>query len=132
VAAPVQRNALSLEPDPADGRSATAARRLLDRVLGRGGRTDRSRREAALRRGAAATGAFPEPAGDDGLGPATGLVDKVARHAYRVTEEDIAEARAGGYTEDELFDLTVTTAIGAGFSRRAIGRDAVARWEARR
>lgn len=128
----MQRNALSLEPDPADGRSAVAARRLLDRVLGRRGRTDRARREAALHRGAAVTGAFPEPADADTLGAAAGLVDKIARHAYRVTEQDIADARAGGLGEDELFDLTVATAIGAGFSRRAIGRDAVARWEARR
>jgi hypothetical protein len=130
VAAPVQRQALSFEPDAADGRSAAAGRKLLDCVLGRRGRAERARREEALRRGAAATGAFPQPE-DDGLGAARGLVDKIARHAYRVTEEDIAEARAGGWSEDELFDVTVATALGAGFSRRAIGRDAVARWEAR-
>lgn len=89
------------------------------------------RREAALRRGAAATGAFPAPE-DEGVGAADRLVDTVARHAYRVTEEDIAEARAGGWSEDELFDAIVATALGAGLSRRAIGRDAVARWEAGR
>ena len=131
VAAPVQREAVAFEPDSADGRSAAAARKLLDSVLGRRGRADRARREEALHRGAAATGAFPEPE-DDGLGAARTLVDKIARHAYRVTDEDIAEARAGGWSEDELFDLTVATALGAGLSRRAIGRDAVARWEARR
>lgn len=131
MAAPVQGQALSLEPDAADGGAAAAARKLLDSVLGRRGRADRALREAALRRGAAATGVFPEPDGD-GLGAAEPLVDKVARHAYRVTDEDIAAARAGGWSEDEIFDAIVATALGAGFSRRAIGRDLVDRWEARR
>lgn len=127
----MKRQALSFDLDPADGPTVAAARRLLDCVLGRRGRAERAQREEALRRGAAATGAFPEPAGDS-LGAAGPLVDKVARHAYRVTDEDVAAARAGGWSEDELFDAIVATAVGAGFSRRAIGRDAVDRWEARR
>lgn len=120
-------------PDAGDGTSAAAARTLLDCVLGRAGRTDRAVREAALRRGAAATGALPHGDDDgDALGAAEPLADKVARHAYRVTHEDVAAARAGGWSEDELFDLIVSTAVGAGLARRAIGREAVARWEARR
>ena len=48
-----------------------------------------------------------------GLGePLGALVDKVARHAYRVTDEDIAAARASGLSEDQLFELVVCAAIG--------------------
>jgi hypothetical protein len=124
-------SALSLEPDPADGLSAKRARKLIDGVLGRAGGADRPRRLAALRRGAAATGAVPDPSADE-LGAAAGLVDKVALHAYRITEDDVAALKRAGVSEDEAFDLIVATAVGAGMARRAIGRDAVDSWERRR
>jgi alkylhydroperoxidase family enzyme len=44
--------------------------------------------------------------------PLSTLVDKVARHAYRVTDEDIAAARASGLSEDEVFEIVVCAAIG--------------------
>ncbi|MDB4960300.1 MAG: hypothetical protein JWP01_299 [Myxococcales bacterium] len=44
--------------------------------------------------------------------PARVLIDKVARTAYKVTDEDIAAARAGGLSEDEIFELTICAAIG--------------------
>jgi alkylhydroperoxidase family enzyme len=44
--------------------------------------------------------------------PARVLIDKVARHAYKVADEDIAAARAGGLSEDEIFELTVCAALG--------------------
>jgi alkylhydroperoxidase family enzyme len=40
------------------------------------------------------------------------LIDKVARHAYKVTDEDIATARASGLSEDQIFELVVCAAIG--------------------
>jgi alkylhydroperoxidase family enzyme len=48
-----------------------------------------------------------------GLGePLSTLIDKVARHAYRVTDEDIASARASGLSEDQIFEIVVCAAIG--------------------
>jgi hypothetical protein len=44
--------------------------------------------------------------------PLRTLIDKVAKHAYRVTDEDIAAARAAGLSEDEIFELVVCAAIG--------------------
>ena len=128
MATPVERKSLTIEPDASGGPPAKAARRLIDAVLGRPGRADPSRRLAALRHGAAATGAVAEP-GLEELGDAAGLVDKVARRAYTVTDEDIALAKRGGYTEAEVFDLIVSAAVGAGLARRAVGRSAVDRWE---
>jgi alkylhydroperoxidase family enzyme len=46
-------------------------------------------------------------------------VDKVRKHAYRVTDEDVAQLRARGYTEDQLFELTIAASLGAGLARRA-------------
>ena len=40
------------------------------------------------------------------------LVDKVARHAYRVTDEDITAVRASGLSEDQVFEIVVCAAIG--------------------
>ncbi|MGA9718449.1 MAG: hypothetical protein WBQ79_09235 [Acidobacteriaceae bacterium] len=45
-------------------------------------------------------------------GPLGALVDKVARHAYRVTDEDIAAARASGLSEDQVFEMVVCADIG--------------------
>jgi len=48
-----------------------------------------------------------------GLGePLRKLIDKVARHAYRVTDEDIDGARASGLSEDQIFEIVVCAAIG--------------------
>jgi hypothetical protein len=44
--------------------------------------------------------------------PLRTLVDKVAKHAFRVTEQDIAAARASGLSEDQIFELVVCAAIG--------------------
>jgi hypothetical protein len=41
------------------------------------------------------------------------LVEKVAKHASRVTEDDIRAARAAGYSEDQVFELVVCAAVGA-------------------
>jgi hypothetical protein len=49
-----------------------------------------------------------------------------------MTDEDIAEARQAGLRDDELFELIVATAVGAGMARRSLGLAAVASWEERR
>jgi len=45
-------------------------------------------------------------------GPVASLVDKVARHADRVTDEDIAAARRSGLSEDQVFEMVVCAAVG--------------------
>src|SRR3954470_19553282 len=109
---------------------AKAAAELVGGVLGSRARSAGLLRLAALSHGSAAACAVEgEPAGDfgDELGA---LVHKVARHAYRVTDEDVVAARDAGWSEDELFEQIVATATGAGLARRELGRSAVARWEA--
>jgi alkylhydroperoxidase family enzyme len=48
-----------------------------------------------------------------GLGePMRTLIEKVAYHAYRVTDEDVAAARAADLSEDQIFEIVVCAAIG--------------------
>jgi alkylhydroperoxidase family enzyme len=49
---------------------------------------------------------------------------KVAEHAHAVNDEDIAGLHRAGYTDDQIFEATVSAALGAGLSR--LGRILVA------
>jgi len=51
--------------------------------------------------------------------------EKVARHAYRITDADIASLRAAGYSDDAIFEVTVAVALGVGLLRRDAGLGAV-------
>ena len=44
--------------------------------------------------------------------PLRELIDKVAHHAYTVTDQDVAVARAAGLSEDQIFEVVVCAAIG--------------------
>ena len=46
-------------------------------------------------------------------------VEKVRRHAYETTDRDIAELKEAGFSEDEIFEHTVSAAAAAGFERLA-------------
>jgi alkylhydroperoxidase/carboxymuconolactone decarboxylase family protein YurZ len=78
----------------------TQARKdLVARILEGDGGASRSRRRAAFDNAGLAE-------------PLAGLINKVAKQAYKVTDEDIAAARASGLTEDQIFELVVCAAIG--------------------
>jgi alkylhydroperoxidase family enzyme len=49
-----------------------------------------------------------------GTGPdqARALIEKVTNHAYKVTDADIAAAKAAGLSEDQIFELVVCAAVG--------------------
>ena len=44
-------------------------------------------------------------------------VKKVALHAYKVTDEDIEALKKAGYSEEALFEITMSAALGAGRAR---------------
>jgi alkylhydroperoxidase family enzyme len=56
------------------------------------------------------SGSKERPVDGDERGSA--LVDKVARHAWKVTDADVAAAKAAGLSEDEIFELVVCAAYG--------------------
>jgi alkylhydroperoxidase family enzyme len=44
-------------------------------------------------------------------------VQKVAKSAYTVTDEDVQMLLQAGYSEEHIFELTVSAALGAGLTR---------------
>ena len=44
-------------------------------------------------------------------------LEKVVLHAYKTTDQDIEQLKNFGYTEDEIFELTISAAFGAGYAR---------------
>jgi hypothetical protein len=56
-------------------------------------------------------------AGRNVSGPLGSYVRKVAEHAYEITDEDVASLHAANYTDDEIFEATVSAALGAGLCR---------------
>ena len=90
-----------------------ARRALLARILEGDGRAPLAQRRAAF--------------DNAGLSePLSTLIDKVARHAYRITDEDIAAARTAGLSEDQIFELVVCAAIGQATRQYETALDALA------
>lgn len=48
-------------------------------------------------------------------------IEKVDKHAYKITDEDIQALLEAGYTEDQIFEATVAAALGAGMKRLRAG-----------
>jgi len=59
--------------------------------------------------------------------PVNTLIDKVANHAYRVTDEDIAAVHAAGFSEDQIFEIVVCAAVGQASRQYTSALDALAR-----
>jgi alkylhydroperoxidase family enzyme len=53
-------------------------------------------------------------------------LDKVRRGAYAVTDRDVVELKEAGYSEDEIFEHTVSAAVAAGLERLTAGLDTLA------
>jgi alkylhydroperoxidase family enzyme len=48
-------------------------------------------------------------------------VKKVALYAYKITDEDVAALGEAGYSEDAIFEITVSAALGVGMVRLECG-----------
>ncbi|HEX6702618.1 MAG TPA: hypothetical protein VF101_17965 [Gaiellaceae bacterium] len=48
-------------------------------------------------------------------------VTKVRESAYAITDADMADVRAAGYSEDAIFEATLAAAVGAGLERYNAG-----------
>ncbi len=89
--------------------------RLVGTVLSGPGKTTSELRRAVEAR----AGALSGRQGTDEMVPdeLSDWVEKVARHAYRTTDEDIELLKTAGYSEDQIFELTVAAALGASRAR---------------
>lgn len=92
---------------------AANIQRLFDAVQFAPGETDSSFRRAIEEQSAAMSMHASEPMQE--MPPElASYVNKVALHAYKVTDEDIEALRRVGYSEDAIFEITLSAAIGAG------------------
>jgi alkylhydroperoxidase family enzyme len=57
---------------------------------------------------------------------AAAYVDKVVRHAYRVTDADVEALIRSGWSEAQVLELTIAAALGAGRRRLDAGIAALA------
>ena len=55
-------------------------------------------------------------------------MDKIALHAYKITDEDVDVLRAAGFSEDRIFELTISAALSAGIERLKFGMAALTVW----
>ena len=95
------------------GKYAALTERALDAAFNTPGPTPAALRRQVLERAAQLgnRGASPLP------GPVGTYVDKVALHAYKVTDADVAALKAAGHTDDAMFEVTVAAAVGAALAR---------------
>ncbi|HET9387036.1 MAG TPA: hypothetical protein VFO67_18015 [Gemmatimonadales bacterium] len=87
-------------------------RRLVEAVINTPGDTSADLRRAVLERAT----------GPGSLGP---YVSNVARHAYQITDTDVAQLRHAGHSDDTLFEITVAAAVGAALYRLDCGMAAL-------
>jgi alkylhydroperoxidase family enzyme len=48
-------------------------------------------------------------------------LEKVRLHAYKVTDRDVDELKEAGFSEDEIFEHTISAAVAAGLERLDAG-----------
>jgi hypothetical protein len=84
---------------PDEDRKRAAYRALVDRVLNGAGHASPEQR----------AGAFNNA---DLPPPLLGLIGKVATSPAQVTDADLTAAKASGVSEDQLFELVVSAAVG--------------------
>jgi hypothetical protein len=101
-------------------RYALLVERLEAAILKGKGDTQPALRQAVEARSAQLGGRPGAPAGELPADLKV-YVDKVALHAYKVTDEDVAALLTAGYSEDAVFEVTVSAALGAATSRLEIG-----------
>jgi alkylhydroperoxidase family enzyme len=105
-------------------RHASYVQRMVDAVESLPGDTD-----PALRRDieawAARLGGRPGAEVVEIPAELTAYVTKVALHAYKTLDEDIEALRNAGYSEDAIFEITLSAAIGAGKARLEHGLTAL-------
>jgi hypothetical protein len=55
----------------------------------------------------------------------TEYVNKIILQSYRITDDDIKQLKIDGYSEDQIFELTLCAAVGASFARMQCGLNAL-------
>ncbi len=112
------------------GRYAALIERLVDSVLATSGHTTSKLRHAVFARAfgppsSPLSGTERGTGGEDIAPDLARYVDKVALHAYKVTDEDLVALKRAGNSDDLLFEVTVSAALGAAVGRLERGLSAL-------
>ena len=86
-------------------------------LLGAPGETDTSLRQAVFDRVRIGAGEVPEDLRT--------LVEKIADRPWSVNDEDLTQLREAGYSEDQIYELVLAAAAGAGVHRFEAGLRAI-------
>jgi alkylhydroperoxidase family enzyme len=81
----------------------------VDALLSHPGATQLELRRVLLERTRSGAGPMPEVLRE--------FVDKIAARPWTLSDEDFARLRAAGFSEDQLYELTLAAALGAGLRR---------------
>jgi alkylhydroperoxidase family enzyme len=81
----------------------------IDALLGQPGTTDSKLRQVVLEHARSGDGQVPEVLCD--------FVEKIAARPWTVSDEDFARLRDAGFSDDQLYELTLACALGAGLQR---------------
>jgi len=111
------------------GRYAALIERLVESVLATSGHTTSKLRHAVFARAfgphplttlplsSRLSGTERGTGGEDIAPDLARYVDRVALHAYKVTDEDFTALQQAGNSDDVLFEVTVSAALGAALGR---------------
>lgn len=94
-------------------------RKAIERLLGSAGTSEPALRHAVFER--ARTGMKQAPATGPCAPELVEFVEKIEERPWTVGAEDFAKLRLAGYSEDQLFELTLAAATGAGVRRFEAG-----------
>ena len=97
-------------------RYANLAENQRKAVLGPGV-TDPSLRRAVFARAVELAGGVAAPADFEIPAELRKFVDDVALHAWRTTDEEVEALRRAGYSEEAIYEISVTVSAGAGLER---------------
>ena len=98
---------------PDEDKKRAAHRALVDRVLNGAGQASPEQRARAF-------------SDTDVPPPLQALIGKVATTPTQVTDADFAAAKASGFSEDQLFELVISAAVGQSSRRYEAGLAALA------
>jgi alkylhydroperoxidase family enzyme len=102
------------------------AERLREAVLKGKGETAATLRQTAAARSAQLGGLPETPVPGEIPADLRNFVDATARHAHRVTDEDVQALRRAGYSQDAIFEIATSVAVGGGLARLERGLAALA------
>ncbi len=94
--------------------------RVVKKVLGRDGYLEQDQRKNIFDFSSSA--ADSSIAGDELPENIRPVIEKITHYPYKVIDRDIEQLKSLGFSEDQIYEMTVATALGAGAGRLSLTR----------